>query len=290
MHSINAFLKCILHFFTPLTILQGVVLLKILIISDLHLSEHRPKTTELFKKFLSSHASKVNELYILGDFFDYWIGDDYDTPFHDYIVGLLRTITSLDIKVFIMVGNRDFLLGDDFAKSCGARIITDPSVIIAKKTPYLLMHGDSLCTQEVIYSIYRKLVRSNFFKNFFLSLPIFIRKFTALGLRKHSQSKQYGKKWIDVSKKAVKKTFNQYNLSHLIHGHTHEFATHEVRYKKRRTLSSFFIKIQKEKIISQDIYHPKTRIVLGDWSDKAGSFVFINKEGHAKLHAFSPKN
>jgi UDP-2,3-diacylglucosamine hydrolase len=274
---------------------------KILIISDLHLSEQRPKATELFKKFISSHASKVDELYILGDFFDYWIGDDHDTPFHAYISGLLRTLTSTNIKVFIMRGNRDFLLGHNFAASCGAKLIPDPTVIMAKNTPYLLMHGDSLCTQEIIYLMYRKLVQSNFFKTFFLSLPLGVREYLALRMRKHSQSKQTQnnqnsqnrkyKKWVDVSPRAVKKILEQFNLSNLIHGHTHEFKRHMILPKQPKT-GSLLITLPSKKIIDQkkplQPMQIKERIVLGDWSEKTGSFVFINTEGHAKLHAYSP--
>ncbi len=262
---------------------------KILIISDLHLSEHRPKATALFKKFISSHASKVDQLYILGDFFDYWIGDDHRHPFHDYIAGLLRTLTSANTKVFLMVGNRDFLLGEQFAKSCGAKLLADPYILRCKGTRYLLMHGDSLCTQEILYSAYRKLVRTEFFKNLFLALPIFIREFLALRLRKHSYKRQYGKKWIDVSKKAVEQILQHYGLQHLIHGHTHEFKTHHIPHKHKKE-SRFFIKLSSSKIYPQTEHlHPSTpkeRIVLGDWSDENGSFVFINTEGHAKLHLF----
>jgi UDP-2,3-diacylglucosamine hydrolase len=268
---------------------------KILIISDLHLSEHQPKTTELFKKFISSHATKVDELYILGDFFDYWIGDDTDSPFHEHIAGVLRTLTSANIKVFIMRGNRDFLLGHDFAISCGAKLIPDPTVIIAKNTPYLLMHGDSLCTQEVSYLFYRKLVQSEIFKTIFLSLPKVFREFLALRMRRHSKKKKY-QKWVDVSPRAVKSILTKFNLSHLIHGHTHEFKTHQMLPKNPK-VRYFLITLPTKKIIDQkNPIHPispkeiKERIVLGDWSEKTGSFVFINEEGHAKLHAFNLKD
>ena len=245
---------------------------KILIISDLHLSEYRPKTTALFKRFIDTHASKVDELYILGDFFDYWIGDDHETPFHHHVSGLLRTLTAQKIKVFILPGNRDFLLGNTFAVSCGAKLIEDPTVIVTHHIPYLLMHGDSLCTQQVGYMAYRKMVRSNWFRDFFVCLPLSVRKFLALKMREHSQQQQYGKKWIDVSKGAVRKILNHYNLNHLIHGHTHEFATHQIPPKSKK--------------YPIDVTH-KERIVLGDWSEESGSFVFINMKGHAKLHPYT---
>ncbi len=244
---------------------------KILIISDLHLSEHRPKTTALFKRFIDTHASKVDELYILGDFFDYWIGDDDESPFHEYIAGLLRTLHSHKIKVFILPGNRDFLLGECFALSCGAKLIRDPSVIVSHQVPYLLLHGDALCTQEWGYLLYRKLVRSDLFKTFFLGLPLSLRRILALGLREHSAKKNQRRKWVDVSKRAVLKIFEQYGLSRLIHGHTHEFATHYVPPQTKRYPSN---------------PQHKERIVLGDWSEEEGSFVFINTKGHAKLHPY----
>jgi UDP-2,3-diacylglucosamine hydrolase len=248
-----------------------LALSKVLIISDLHLSPHRPETTSLFKRFIDTHASKVDAIYILGDFFDYWVGDDHDTPFHRYVAGLLRTLTVQKIKVFILPGNRDFLLGRGFTELCGATLISDPTVIECAGIPYLLAHGDALCTQDWGYMAYRKFVRSSLFQSIFLTLPLRVRETLAIRLRRHSQQKQTGRKWIDVSPRAVQQLFEEYQLTHLIHGHTHEFATHWIPPKKKK--------------YPFDPRH-KQRIVLGDWSSETGSFVFINTQGHAKLHPY----
>ena len=130
------------------------------LISDLHLQENRPELTKAFKKFLVSHAADVDSLYILGDLFEAWIGDDYENDFIAEVKFELKKYSSLGKKIYLMHGNRDFMMSEDFCKKLGMKLIPDPSIISLYGRKVLLMHGDTLCTDDHAYQDFRKLVRS----------------------------------------------------------------------------------------------------------------------------------
>lgn len=233
---------------------------KILIISDLHLSLLRPETVDLFKKFMQDIAPKADKLYILGDFFDFWIGDDDLSEFHLKIISILKALAATDTEIYFMRGNRDFLIGRRFAHATNATLIGDPTRIEVGKHSYLLMHGDTLCTDDKKYQFYRAIVHNRLLQTIFLLLPLKKRRELALKIREKSKSAQIGVKPADVCLKAVKLTFQYFKLPTLIHGHTHRMKVHKYG----------------------DEY---TRMVLSDWHTK-GSYIEITEDG-AQLFKYS---
>ena len=143
-----------------------------LFISDLHLEESRPDITEAFLGFLDGKASGVDQLYILGDFFEAWIGDDERTPLQEQIATALRKLRDSGTRIFLMHGNRDFLIGEDFCTRAGATLLDDPTVIDLYGTPTLLMHGDSLCTADVEYQKFRANMRNPQWQQMILQRPL----------------------------------------------------------------------------------------------------------------------
>ena len=158
-----------------------------LFISDLHLQEERPEITRAFSQFIDQIASEARQLYILGDFFEVWIGDDALSPFQMEIIGALKKLSS-SCDVFFLHGNRDFLIGDKFADLAGATLLTDPATISVNGSPVLLMHGDSLCTEDRDYITFRAMVRTPAWQKEFLGKPVSERLAIARHLR--TQSKQ----------------------------------------------------------------------------------------------------
>lgn len=193
-------------------------------ISDLHLSEENLKTRQCFLDFLKNQD--FSTLYILGDFFEAWIGDDDCAP---CITEICEALKNCGAKVFLMQGNRDFLLGEGFAQKCGAVLLSDPAVIDLYGLPVLLTHGDMLCTEDKAYQRFRKVVRNGFLQKIFLMLPMGIRQKIAQKLR--SKSKHHAKNIplnvMDVSPKAVTEICEKYQVKHLIHGHTHKPCVHQ---------------------------------------------------------------
>lgn len=201
--------------------------MKTLFISDLHLSPTTPDITQVFSQLLSHKMQEIDALYILGDLFELWIGDDDKHPFHEQIAQTIAQVTQY-CPVFFMHGNRDFLLGQHFAKQCGMQLLTDPTLIDLYGRPALLMHGDSLCTQDSAYQRYRKYARSPFLQKIFLSLPLSIRRKIADRMRQTSQQQNQYKSNIlmDVTQSEVEHCLNESHCSLLIHGHTHQPAIH----------------------------------------------------------------
>ncbi|MGB8338704.1 MAG: UDP-2,3-diacylglucosamine diphosphatase, partial [Burkholderiales bacterium] len=200
-----------------------------LFISDLHLCSTQPRVTELFLQFARDIAPKADSLYILGDLFEYWIGDDdLADPFNHNIAQTLRKISDGGVKLYFMHGNRDFLLGEKFAAACGAKLLSDPLLIDLHGTPTLLTHGDALCTDDTEYQAFRKQVRDPEFQKQFLAKPLSERKATVEKMRAQSeQSKKIKSMGImDVTESAVHDLLRQYKYPRLIHGHTHRPALH----------------------------------------------------------------
>jgi UDP-2,3-diacylglucosamine hydrolase len=211
-------------------------------ISDLHLDANREHLTLAFTQFLSERCQAIDELYILGDFFELWLGDDDHSVLNR---GVIEALSSLPCDVFIMHGNRDFLIGEAFCDAAGAKMLPDPHPIILGNQPALLMHGDSLCTRDEEYMKARNLLRSAAFQRDFLSKQMPERKILAEQIRGKSQkvSREKAEEIMDVTPEEVIKVMAQAKASVLVHGHTHRPAVHEV-----------------------DLHFGAgTRYVLGDW-------------------------
>jgi UDP-2,3-diacylglucosamine hydrolase len=204
--------------------------LAVLFISDLHLCDSRPEINRIFFDFLRGPARQAETLYILGDLFEYWAGDDdLGDPFNASIVGALAECSRGGPEIRIMHGNRDFLMGDTLADACGAQLITDPLAVELLGTPTLLMHGDTLCTDDIAYQKFRAEVRAPAWIAKFLSLPLAQRKAQIEAVRSASESEKKRKapEIMDVNLRAVEAAFRENGYPRLIHGHTHRPARHQ---------------------------------------------------------------
>jgi len=231
-----------------------------LFISDLHLCESRPHITQAFIRFLETTATHAEALYILGDLFEYWAGDG--SIKEDSLqpnIHALRRLVSSGVSVFFMHGNRDFLIGKDFADATGIKILADPSLVTLYGKPVLLSHGDALCTDDLAYQKFRTEVRTQKWKAQFLSLPLAARIATIEELRAKSEQEKSAKSMeiMDVNNTAVENLFAEYQYPPLfIHGHTHRPNKHTYRLKTRAC----------------------ERWVLGDWYEQ-GSYLKLDKNG-----------
>jgi UDP-2,3-diacylglucosamine hydrolase len=202
-----------------------------LFISDLHLTEERPAANEQFIGFLEGKARSADALYILGDFFEYWIGDDdLAQPFNAVIAGLLRDASQRGIRLYLMHGNRDFLIGERFCAATGARLLEDPTLAEIGGVQTLLMHGDTLCTDDLEYQAWRRTARSPAFQAEFLAKPIAERRRAILGMREKSRQVVQAKtaEIMDVNHDAVRQALRRHGVRRLIHGHTHRPGRHAV--------------------------------------------------------------
>jgi len=230
-----------------------------LFISDLHLSSDHPRTMAEFLHFIAGLASKAEALYILGDLFEYWAGDDdLDDRFHSQVIAALASLAHHHTKVYLLHGNRDLLMGEALAKACHATLLDDPTLIDLYGTPTLLSHGDTLCTDDVDYQLYREQMHSADFQKDFLARPLAARKAFIGQLRQHSTAAKQNKDSaiMDVNKKAVAALLRKYHYPRLIHGHTHRPGRHE-------------------HVVNG---HTCERWVLGDW-DQQGSALRVEATG-----------
>lgn len=200
-----------------------------LFISDLHLSKEQPELLRLFLSFLAGPAAKADALYILGDLFEAWLGDDLILPEYQPALDTLRKLTNSGVPVYVMRGNRDFLLGEQFAVATGCTLIDDPTVIDLYGSPTLLMHGDLLCSDDVAYQQLRKQLRDKKWIAQFLAMPVQERIAFAQKLRQQSkQETSYKSEAImDVNASTVNEYIKRYDSTQLIHGHTHRPAVQE---------------------------------------------------------------
>ena len=230
-----------------------------LFISDLHLSAERSAIIDLFRRFLRERAPRSDALYILGDLFEYWIGDDAiaHTGYVPVVSGL-RALTDAGVPVFVMHGNRDFLLGRDFEVASGAQLLPDPTVIDLYGESVLLMHGDTLCTDDVAYQKFRVMVRDPDWTGRFLARSLAEREGIVRGLRETSKAAMATKdaEIMDVNQRTVDSAMREHRIQHLIHGHTHRPAQHEFQLNGTRA----------------------RRTVLGDWYDQ-GSVLVCSADG-----------
>lgn len=238
-------------------------------ISDLHLSAQRPEIIQLFLHFLRHHATQAESLYILGDLFDSWIGDDHENKAYTEIETAIFELVETGTHVFIMHGNRDFLIDKQFEEKTLARLILDPTIVILNRKKVLLMHGDTLCLDDVEYLEFRKMVRDHDWKKGFLSMSIIQREALANSYRQTSKEKTQLKEpeIMDVAQRAVKQVMKKSRSEVLIHGHTHRPNTHHFTVKGKT----------------------HSRIVLADWYQQGSVLIHQNGEFHTETITL-PKN
>ncbi len=216
-----------------------------LFVSDVHLNSARANIVSAFIEFLEQKARHADALYILGDLFDEWLGDDDDNPPHREVSDALAALTATGLPVSVVQGNHDFLLGRKFAKRSGCTLLGEHTVIDVYGTSTLIMHGDTLCTRDVNYQAFRKMTRNPIVQKMFLSMSLQKRADKAANIR-HESGKDVALKnheIMDVTPEAVDAIMRKHKVRNLIHGHTHRPAIHDFSLDDA----------------------PATRIVLGDW-------------------------
>jgi len=233
-----------------------------LFISDLHLDERRPQITELFLHFLATEAREADALYILGDLFEFWSGDDIRNTLNDSVKNGLKALTNSGVKCFFVKGNRDFLVNKRFTKETGVVILGDYTAINLDGQKVLIAHGDTFCTLDEKYQAFRAAVNIPWRQKLFTCLPIFVREAIADKIRGKSQqgNQQKSMTIMDVTESEVINKMQEYHCDILIHGHTHKPNIHDVQLAAG--------KIGK-------------RIVLGDWFDQGS--VLIWRDGQYDL-------
>ena len=229
-----------------------------LFISDLHLSAQRPAIGEAFIGFLEGEATRAEALYILGDLFEVWLGDDMVLPEYARAIEAMHRLADRGVPLYVLHGNRDFLLGEAFEAMSGATLLPETHVLDLYGTPTLLLHGDTLCTDDVEYQRFRAMVRNPAWQADVLAKSPEERLALARQFREMSMAEMQGKSEtiMDVNPEAVKNALRDAGVRQMIHGHTHRPAIHD-------------LEIDSE---------PARRIVLGDWYDQ-GSVLECDPEG-----------
>lgn len=230
-----------------------------LFVSDLHLTEERPEANERFISFVERKARDAEALYILGDFFEYWVGDDdLSDPFNAVVRGLLANLARSGVRLYFMHGNRDFLIGERFCAATGARLLPDPSVHEVEGVKTLLVHGDTLCTDDLEYQAWRHRARDPAFQAEFLAKPLAERRQAVLEMREKSRLVVQGKTAdiMDVNDDAVREAMRSHGVRRLIHGHTHRPGRHPLQVDGERC----------------------ERWVLPDWYGRGG-YIEVDRRG-----------
>ena len=210
-----------------------------LFVSDVHLNPGMPHTTGAFLQFLNIYGTQTEQLFLLGDLFEYWVGDDDISDSYNFsIVSALRELTLAGTKVYWIAGNRDFLIGPVFAAATGAEILTDPSIVHIAGRKIVLCHGDEQCTDDTSYMQFRNQVRNQVWQSNFLALPLSQRKTIVQGMRQSSKKEQSQKDLaiMDVNQEAISKLFTSSSCDTMIHGHTHRPYLHTDDKKYRYVL------------------------------------------------------
>ena len=228
-----------------------------LFISDLHLSPDHPRLVRGFLALLKQYQDKNTHLYILGDWFNAWIGDDYSAPWLDEIVSALQKFTAANNQVYFQVGNRDFALGQKFLKQFNGILLPNVYTLNIQRRTFRLEHGDALCTDDVAYQRFRKVIRNPILLGLIKRTPLSFRQKLANGFRKKSSETKQLKSYdiMDVNAKAVENVITE--VDYLIHGHTHRPEIHQVLNKQR--------------------------IVLGDWREDSAWILEINEQENSSL-------
>ena len=227
-------------------------------LSDIHISDEHPEISDHFRRFLLDEKLEANSIYILGDLFEYWLGDDDPNPSYQKIKLLLKKLSDKGKSVFIIHGNRDFLIGESFAEETGCHILHDPHVIDLYGKKVLISHGDIFCTDDKEYQLFRNQTRDPAWKESILSKSLSFREEFAKQARLESSKYTSSKKneIMDVNKDEILKMYEKYNVEIIIHGHTHRPAIHDIFYNGRDC----------------------QRIVLGDWYEQ-GSILRCDETG-----------
>jgi UDP-2,3-diacylglucosamine hydrolase len=240
-----------------------------LFIADLHLTDDQPVTTQLFIDFLHSQARDAEALYILGDLFEVWIGDDYQTDLAQDVSKAMQTLAQSGVAIYFIHGNRDFLIGKQFAATAGITLLPDSSIINLYGVKTLLMHGDTLCTRDIAYLKFRKWVRNRYLQLLFLHQPIAIRTRIARQLRHRSSThtQNASTEIMDVTPTEVPYILHKYQADLLIHGHTHRPSIEYLAINNRFA----------------------SRIVLSDWHN-GGNVLVCEPDGKKRLMNFGIAN
>jgi UDP-2,3-diacylglucosamine hydrolase len=228
-----------------------------LFVSDLHLDDARPHIVEGFERFCAGEARDADALYILGDLFEAYVGDDDDAALNTRIAQALHGVADAGVPVYFIVGNRDFLLGADYARRCGMDLLDDGSIVDLYGTPTLILHGDVLCIDDAAYLAFRKQVRDPAWQAAFLARPLAERRAFAAQARDASRTHTSTTDMaiMDVNQRAVEAALHGADVTRMIHGHTHRPAIHGF------TLDG----------------EPAQRIVLGDWYEQ-GSVLRVTPD------------
>lgn len=229
-----------------------------LFISDLHLSPLRPDITDCFLDFMTTEAVHAEKLYVLGDLFEFWIGDDDDSPFNILIKDAFKALTQQGVECYFTQGNRDFLLNKRFCKETGVQLLDDHTVINIDGESVLVMHGDTLCIDDIKYQEFRAKVHQPWLQWVFNRIPLFIRQRIVKNVQDKIKAKKQHKTLtiMDVTQSEVEKVMSEKGVKRLIHGHTHRPDVHS------------FIN-NDEKMI---------RIVLGDWYKQGSILEYKNNK------------
>jgi UDP-2,3-diacylglucosamine hydrolase len=236
-----------------------------LFISDLHLQESHPRTAEAFFRFLAERAAHARQLYLLGDIFEYWAGDDdLDMPFNRRVADALRALGEAGVEVFWIAGNRDFLVGAGFAQAAGLTLLAEPHVATIGGQRIVLVHGDAECTNDLKYMQFRAQVREKAWQQQFLAMPLAQRKAIIAGLREGSREAHTTKSYemMDVAPEAVDALFAATGVDVIIHGHTHRPALHEQGGKRRYVLPDWEL----------------------DTEHQRGGWIAVDQSGHITRH------
>lgn len=219
------------------------------LISDLHLAPEHKSGTALFQQFMNTLAPKADALYVLGDLFEAWVGDDDDDRYVQNIIDRFQQFSTTGKPLYFQRGNRDFLLGDAFTKRTGGQMLDDEHITELANQTVLLMHGDQLCVDDVDYQKFRAMVRTEAWQQTLLAKPLTERKAIASAMRMKSKENQQNKAEyiMDVNQAALESTLQKHQVSNVIHGHTHRPAHHQFT-------------------LNEQAAH---RWVLGDWHDSA---------------------
>jgi len=258
----------------PMTTMTNPTRALALFISDLHLQESHPRTADAFFAFLADRAVHADALYLLGDIFEYWAGDDdLDTPFHQRVVQALHALGAAGTAVYWMAGNRDFLAGAGFARAAGLTLLQEPHVADFNGRRVVLVHGDAQCTGDLKYMAFRSQVRDPAWQQQFLAMPLAQRKTIIAGLREGSRAAHSEKSYelMDVAPDAVEALHAQTGVDVIIHGHTHRPALHE----------------------DQHEHGMRRRYVLPDWEldgdpgrePARGGWIAVDGDGRISRHA-----
>lgn len=235
-----------------------------LFIADLHLQTEEPAITAGFLRFLHGEAKSADALYILGDLFEAWIGDDDPNPLHRDMAAAIKALVDSGVPCYFIHGNRDFLIGQRYARESGMTLLPEEQVLDLYGRNILIMHGDTLCTDDTGYLAFRAKVHTPWIQKVFLTLPLFIRNRIAARMRAGSKAANSSKSMtiMDVNPQAVVNVMEKHRVQWLIHGHTHRPDVHSL-------------------IVNGE---PAHRVVLGAWHSE-GSMVKVTPEG-VELIAF----